>query len=128
MKCFGISHALLVIFVPAASAFGGVTVNAPNNGSIVGSPVNYSASATTGCIKGVASTGAYVDKKLIYVSNGTTLNTNLSITPGSHNTVVEEWDYCGGASFTPLAITVNNPRGVWGTSPTDNSPVTSPVN
>jgi len=127
MKCFGISHASLVIFVLAASAFAGVTVNAPNNGSIVGSPVNYSASATTGCIKGVASMGVYVDNKLVYVANGTTLNTNLSITPGSHNTVVEEWDYCGGASFTPVAITVNNQSGVWVTSPTDNSRVTSPV-
>src|SRR5882672_390849 len=127
MKCFGISHASLVIFVLAASAFAGVTVNAPNNGSIVGSPVNYSASATTGCIKGVASMGVYVDNKLVYVANGTTLNTNLSITPGSHNTVVEEWDYCGGASFTPVAITVNNQSGVWITSPANNAGVNTPV-
>jgi hypothetical protein len=112
----------------AVSAFAGVNVSAPGNGSVVGSPVNYLASAGTGCSKGVASMGVYVDNQLIFVGSGATLNTKLSITPGSHNTVVEEWDYCGGASYTPVAITVTTDSSVWVTSPADGSNVATPVN
>ena len=115
------------VVILAASAFANVNVSAPGNGNVVGSPVNYAASATTGCSKGVASMGVYVDNQLIYVVNGTSMNANLSIAPGSHNTVVEEWDYCGGASYTPVAITVNSQSGVWVTSPANNAGVTTPV-
>jgi hypothetical protein len=111
----------------AATAFADVNVSTPGNGSNVGSPVNYLASATTGCSKGVASMGVYVDNQLVYVVSGKNLNTNLTIAPGNHNTVVEEWDYCGGASFTPVAITVTSQSGVWITSPANNSSVTTPV-
>jgi hypothetical protein len=115
------------ILLLTASAFAGVTVSAPVGGSVVGSPVNFVASATTGCSKGVASMGVYVDNQLIHVVNGASLNANLSIAPGNHHTVVEEWDYCGGASYTPVAITVSNQSGVWVTSPANNSGVTTPV-
>jgi hypothetical protein len=112
--------------VLVASAFAGVNVNAPGNGNVVASPVNFVASATTGCAKGVASMGVYVDNQLVHVVNGKTINSNLSISPGSHKTVVEEWDYCGGASYTRVDITVSNQSGVWVTSPSTagvNTPV-----
>ena len=118
----------LLIPALAAFSFATVTVSSPGNGSVVGSPVRYSAKSTTGCSKGVASMGVYVDNQLVYVANGATLNATVSIAPGSHHTVVEEWDYCGGASFTPVAITVNAQAGVWVTSPTNHSNVVSPVN
>ncbi len=111
------------------SAFAGVNVSSPTNGSKVGSPVHYSATAsTTTCNKGVASMGVYIDNKLTYVVNGASLDTSLSITSGNHNTVVEEWDYCGGASYTPIAITVTAGNGVFVSSPANNSQVGSPVN
>ena len=115
------------VVILAPSAFAGVSVSSPTNGSVVGSPVNYVASASTGCSKGVASMGVYVDNQLIFVINGTSMNTNLSIASGGHNTVVEEWDYCGGASYTPVAIRVNNQSGVSVTSPLNDSTVTTPV-
>jgi hypothetical protein len=71
--------------------------------------------------------GIYVDNQLVYVVNGASLNHNLPLDPGKYNTVVEEWDYCGGATFTRVAITVNNQTGVWVTSPANNSMVSSPV-
>jgi hypothetical protein len=121
------------LIVPTAAliptlAFAGVSVSNPGNGAQVGSPVSYAATANTGCSKGVASMGVYVDNQLQYVVNGTSLNTQLTVNPGSHNTVVEEWDYCGGASFTPVAITVSNQTGVWVTSPSNNATVGTPVN
>jgi len=50
--------------------------------------------------------GVYVDNQLVYVANGTTLNASVSVAPGSHHTVVESGTTCGGASYTPVAITV----------------------
>jgi hypothetical protein len=43
---------------------------------------------------------------LIYSSKGNTLNTTLPLKAGTYNTVVEEWDYCGSAAFTPVKIVV----------------------
>jgi hypothetical protein len=72
--------------------------------------------------------GVYINNKLTYVTYTTTLNTSLPFSPGSYNTVVEEWDNCGGATYTPIAITVvSGQTGVTVTSPAANSTVTSPV-
>ena len=126
MRCL-IRIRIVSLLILAASAFASVTVSAPGSGSTVGSPVNYVATATTSCAKGVASMGVYVDNQLIYVANGKSLNANLTIAPGSHNTVVEEWDYCGGATFTPVAITVSGQPGVYVTSPANNGTVGTPI-
>jgi hypothetical protein len=73
----------------------------------VSSPVNYVATASSSsCSKGVASMGVYVNNKLTVVQNGTKLNAQISLGTGSQSTVVEEWDYCGGASYVPVALTV----------------------
>jgi hypothetical protein len=126
MKCHRLIY-LSISTILAGSALATVNVNAPANGLVTGSPVHYSASASTTCSKGVASMGVYVDNQLIYVVGGQSVNTDLSLAPGNHNTVVEEWDYCGGATFTKVAITVSNQSGVWVTSPTTGG-VSSPVN
>ena len=69
--------------------------------------MNYVATAsTTTCSKGVASMGIYVNSSLVYVVGGASLNTTLNLSAGTYNTVVEEWDYCGGAAYTPVAIKV----------------------
>jgi hypothetical protein len=117
-----------MVLMLAACAFANVSVSSPSNGATVGSPVPYVATATTTtCSKGVASMGIYVDNQLVYVVNGASLNTNWPLNPGQYNTVVEEWDYCGGATYTPVAITVNSQTGVWVTSPANASQVSSPV-
>jgi len=113
----------------ASSAFAGVTVTKPANGATVGSPVNYVATATTSCSAGVASMGIYTAPyQLAYVVQGASLNTNLSLGPGTYYTTVEEWDNCGGASTTPITITVTGSSGVFVTAPTNNATVGSPVN
>jgi phosphatidylinositol-3-phosphatase len=93
-------------FFNAAPA-AGVTVTQPSAGATVISPVHYVASASTNtCAKGVAAMGIYVNNALTYVVNGAQLNTTLALKPGPEHTVVEEWDYCGGASFTTINLTV----------------------
>ena len=75
--------------------------------------------------------GVYVNNKLIYVANGASLNVEISMANGPEHTVVEEWDHCGGASYTTINLTVGsgstNPPGVTVSSPTAGSTVTSPV-
>lgn len=120
-------YTICTFLMLATSALATVSVSSPSTGATVGSPVHYVATATTStCSKGVASMGIYVDNQLVYVVNGASLNTNWPFTPGSYNTVVEEWDYCGGATFTPVAITVSQ-TGVWVSSPHSNSKVSSPA-
>jgi len=104
--CGGATYTPVAITVSSQT---GVWVTSPANNSQVSSPVNYAATATTtSCAKGVASLGIYVDNKLTYVANGASLNTSLTLNPGTYNTVVEEWDYCGGASYSNVNITVLN--------------------
>jgi hypothetical protein len=128
MKRYVLFVVLWVVAGLRTSAFAGVTVSAPISGSKVESPVQFVASATTTtCSKGVASVGVYTDNQLTNVTNGTSLNTSLQLSVGAHNTVVEEWDYCGGATFTSVPITVVNQTGLLVSSPANNSTVSSPV-
>ena len=121
---------LSAIFAPAA--FAGVTVTAPASGATVSGSVHYTASATTSsCSKGVGSMGIYTAPGVLaYVVNGTSLNTSLNLSPAKYDTVVEEWDNCGGASTTPITITVTagGSTGVSVSSPANNTTVGSPVN
>jgi hypothetical protein len=127
-----VRYILLTFLAFTAPGFAAVTVTSPANNATVSSPVNYVATATTTtCAKGVASMGIYVSDKLIYVVDGHSMNTTISLSPGTYSTVVEEWDYCKGASVTPIKITVGtvpSNTGVAVTSPVAGSTVTSPVN
>lgn len=125
-KCVCLLVCLVCLAVPAALA--AVSVSAPTNGSTVQSPVHYVASATSSCSKGVASMGIYTaSNQLAYTTQGKTLDTDLNLSPGTYYTVVEEWDYCGGATTTPIKITVSNETGVQVSSPANNSTVPDPV-
>src|SRR5579859_8264098 len=99
-------HALLIACFAMVTSyvFAGVNVTSPKSGSTVSSPVHYSATAGgTSCSKGVASMGIYTQPGVLaYVSNGATLSASLTLSPGTYNTVVEQWDYCGGAATTPI--------------------------
>ena len=120
---------LLLLLFSSSSALATVIVSSPSNGATVSPSVHYAATAnTTTCSKGVASMGVYVDNKLLYVVNGTTLNTTLTLAAGTHNTVVEEWDYCGGATFASMQIAVSNQSDVFVASPQNNGFVSSIAN
>jgi hypothetical protein len=120
---------LSMLLTLTASAFADVAVSSPLNGQTVGTTVQYAATATTNtCGAGVASMGIYVNNQLRYETGGTRLNASLTLSPGTYNTVVEEWDYCGGATYTSENITVNNQTGVFVSSPAANSTVNTTVN
>ena len=107
-----------------ASAYANVIVSSPSNGETINSPAHFVATAnTTTCSQGVASMGVYIDNQLLYVVNGATLNTTLTLPAGYHNAVVQEWDYCGGATNISVPVEVTGKTGVWVTSPANNSAV-----
>jgi hypothetical protein len=109
--CGGASTSTVTVTVNSSTQTG-VFVTAPANKATVSSPVNFAATATTSCSKGVASMGIYTaPNKLAYVGNGASLNTNLTLSAGTYNTTVEEWDYCGGASTKAVTITVSSNSG-----------------
>jgi phospholipase C len=102
---------VVALFAYAAAASATVSVTSPSNGATVTSPVHYVATATSStCSDGVASMGIYDDNKLVYEVSGASLNTELTLSAGSQNTVVEEWDYCGGATTTSIDLTVVEPE------------------
>src|SRR5579863_5982674 len=103
-------YGLFPVLACTFPAFATVNVTSPVPGSTDPSPVHYVASATAStCSKGVASMGIYLNNKLIYVVNSTQLNTNITMAAGPEHTVVEEWDNCGGATYTTVDITVGTP-------------------
>jgi len=98
---------ILMMVTSTVSAHATVTVSTPIAGGTVTSPVHYVATATTTtCAKGVASMGIYVNNQKIYVVKGTSLNTSIALNAGPEHTVVEEWDYCGGATTSTINLTV----------------------
>lgn len=86
-----------------------VQVSSPANNSTVSTTVNYVATATTTCTSGVASLAVYTAPNVLaYKVNAATLNTKVTLQPGSYNTRVQASDNCGGVASTPVAITVSS--------------------
>jgi hypothetical protein len=110
-NCGGATTAAVTVTVKSGGS-SGVSVSSPANNSTVGTPVNFKATATTTCNKGVSAMGIYTAPyQLAYVVQGASMNYNLPLNPGTYDTVVEEWDACGGAATTAVKITVSGSSG-----------------
>jgi acid phosphatase len=73
------------------------------------SPVHFAATASTSCAAGVSSVGIYTAPYVLaYKVSGATLNTYLTLNPGTYNTVIQEWDKCGGSSKSGMTVTVTS--------------------
>jgi hypothetical protein len=82
----------------------------------VGSPVHFVASASS--TSTVTTMKIYVDNNVAYSVSASKLDTNISMSAGSHYVVVQSWDSSGNVSKTPLNITVSSvTSGGGGTSP-----------
>jgi major membrane immunogen (membrane-anchored lipoprotein) len=121
--------ALPLVLLPATMALAGVSVSAPANGSYVSAGVQYVANATTTCSKGISAIGIYsAPGNLVYSTSGSSLNTELTFSPGTYQTTVQEWDNCGGSSATPVTIYVSQGAAeVSVTAPKNNSTVNNQV-
>lgn len=96
----------------ALPAMAGVTVTNPTNGASVGASVNFVATATSSCSKGVSAMGIYTAPgALAYVVNGATLNKSINLASGTQYPVVQEWDNCGSSTKTQLTLHVGSSSG-----------------
>ena len=103
---------LVLLLMSSTSAFATVVVSAPLNGSTVPSVVPFTATASSStCSHGVAAMGIYIDDRLSYVTNGSSLNTTLPLSPGTHRAAVQEWDWCGGSTNNYVGLTVGTQQG-----------------
>jgi hypothetical protein len=127
-NCGGVSKTSVLIHVSSGAQ---VQVTAPNNNSTVATQVQYVATSTTACPKGVSAMGIYTSPGVLaYQSQGASLNTLLTLNPGTYHTVVQEWDGCGSSSYTPITIQVAGPSGggqVTVSAPLPNATVSSTV-
>lgn len=102
-----VSSFILLFVAAATTAVAQVNVNQPADGATVSPTTTFVASAEpSGCPNGVASMGVYIDNQLAFVANGASLNTTLTLPQGQHTAVVQSWDYCGGATKTPVHLNV----------------------
>ena len=96
----------------AIPAMAGVNVTSPSNGATVGASVNFVATATSSCSKGVSAMGIYTSPgALAYVVNGARLNKSINLASGTQYPVVQEWDNCGSSTKTQLTLHVGSSSG-----------------
>src|SRR5438067_13484225 len=81
---------ILVLIFGVSASFAGVTVSSPSNGSTDASPVHFVASASSSYP--ITAIRIYVDNVSVYLVNASTLDTNVSMSSGSHYVVVQAWD------------------------------------
>src|SRR2546427_12171293 len=81
----------------ATFAFAGVAVYSPTSGSTASSPVHFAASGSSpNCSKGIGGMGILTaPSKLAYKVSGSKIDTQLSLSNGTYNTIVQQWDNCG---------------------------------
>src|SRR5947209_17507660 len=99
---------LCIVAFVATSAFAGVYVSAPTNNATVATSVQYVATATTSCSKGVSTMGIYTAPgKLVYTVSGAKLNHSITLNGNTtYYTTVQEWDGCGGSSVAKVTVHV----------------------
>ena len=109
-KCFFLLlTGLFFLSVLSTSAFAGITITSPGSGSSVQSPVHFVASSTSGCAKGIYAMGVYDGSVLMATTDGPTMDTNVSLTDGTHdNIVVQNWDKCGGYTKVRISLAVGS--------------------
>lgn len=96
----------------ASPAVAGVSVSSPSSGATSGSPVHFVAKASSSCAKGVSAMGIYpASGQLAYKVNGASMDTDLTLSNGTYNVAVQEWDNCGSSSKVYIPLTVSGSSG-----------------
>jgi acid phosphatase len=82
-----------------------VNVSTPLNGAMVDSPVNIQASAASA--KSITGWIVYVDNVQAFEQDyGSSINTNVAMTPGNHSVIIRAWDSTGAYGSQVIGLTV----------------------
>ena len=108
-KVGGTANNKIYAFALSAATVPAVTVTTPLNNAQVTSPIHFVASAAgPNCAKGIASMRIYsASGVVVYSAKTSQIDTSITLSPGTYNTVVQAFDNCGGVGKTPIKITVN---------------------
>ena len=119
--------AAVVAVLTSAAVCQSVSMSSPSNGATVASPVHISAKANGGDYP-VSAVWIYVDNQPLYKTSSASVNTNLTLGPGSHHIVPVAWNAAGQVATNSLEITVESSSGkVTVSSPSAGVTVSSPV-
>ena len=94
------------MILAAAAMAQSVSVTSPTNGSTVGSPVHFVASANGGSYP-VSATWVYVDTNVVSKATGGSLNSYVSLGGGWHSVVVKAWNSVGQLATKSLSVNVS---------------------
>ncbi len=109
----------------------GVSVSSPADGSTVGSPVQFVASATPTSGRVITAMRIYADSQSAFAVNASSLNTSLNLANGGHFIAIQAWDNTGAVYKKTLNITVGsnpNPTPTPSPTPAPNSPYQANIN
>lgn len=115
----------------ATTSGAGVSVSSPVDGSTVGSPVQFVASATPASGRVITAMRVYADSQSVFAANANSLNTSLSLANGGHFIAIQAWDNTGAVYKKTLTITVGsnpNPTPTPSPTPAPNSPYQANIN
>src|SRR5581483_6406135 len=110
--------------VPMLDVFNTVSISTPFANAAVSSPVHIKASTNNSST--VSTMQLYLDNKLAYQGNGSSVDTSLSMSRGQHYLVAQSWDAAGGIHKRGIYVTVQS-ESVVVTTPAPNAVVASPV-
>ncbi|MCA1554756.1 MAG: hypothetical protein LC737_10295, partial [Chloroflexi bacterium] len=116
LKFVSLKLATTVLMLVTAS-FAGVTVSSPSNGSTVGTPAHFVASATS--TNPVVAMKIYVDNNIAYSVSAAKIDTYVSMATGKHAIVVQSWDSKGLVSKSSFSVSIS------GTTSTSTSTTTT---
>ncbi len=106
-----------------------VTISTPSNKSTIGSPVNLKASASPSSGQTITGWWVYVDSVGVYnAGNVKSINTNLTMGPGTHTVIARGWDTSGNYGDQTITVTVTSQTTVKVSTPTAGSNIGSPFN
>ncbi len=124
---FLLKLSLLVLSTPILSLFAfattpTLTVTSPANNSQTTSPVNYAATATTNCTKGISAIRVYSAPGVeTYTIGGGKLDAYITLPPSTYKTVVVAYDNCGGVATADITVTTTSQKTPGGFLYTVNS-------
>lgn len=124
-----------ILLALCASAFAGVSVSSPGNGSTVGTPTHFVASASSS--SSITHMTIYVDYNKVWGADTNKIDAYVSLSGGNHKAVVQAWDSAGNVlKSSTIYFTVgssssssssNTVDGITISSPSDGATVSSPV-
>lgn len=110
-----------LVFILTTIAGATVSVSSPTNGSTVSSSVHVV--STSSSSHAISRTMVYVDNNVAYDVASATVNTEISMSKGTHSLVVQSWDTAGTVVKSgTIKVTVSS------SSSTPSVTVTSPAN